>query len=161
MEAKSQSTGKWLIIGCVVIVGIIVVACLAAVIAFFVWAATTPEGGVRLSNQLDSYALEYIKEHELVHESEEIIAYYDATLSYDSTEAAILTTERVIYHKEGRTTSIELKNIDNVDHHYESLSGDVIEVKDKSGMRLRIEIAPFNGGETFYTALMDAWNLVQ
>ena len=112
-----------------------------------------------MSNEMDEYALEYIEKHNLLNDTESLVAYYDVTLSGDSSEAAILTTQRVMYHKDGRTTSIDLKDIDDVQHRYDNLSGDIIEVRSKSGMRLKIEIAPWNNGESFYNALMDVWKM--
>jgi hypothetical protein len=68
-----------------------------------------------------------------------------------------LTSERVLYHKQGRTTAINLADIDDVQHRNEGLVGDVIEIKGKTGQRLKIEIAPMNQGESFVSALRDGW----
>jgi hypothetical protein len=109
-----------------------------------------------MAYEIDQYALKYIEEHNLLHETETLIAYYDATLTMNSSEAALLTTERVMYHKDRRTTSIDLKDIEDVQHRYERFIGDIIEVKSKSGIRLKIEIAPLNSGESFHNALVEA-----
>ncbi len=55
-----------------------------------IWIGTGPEGGEKLSNELESYATEYLERHGVLNDSETLIAYYDATISLDSTEAAIL-----------------------------------------------------------------------
>ena len=156
-QETTRSYTKPILIGCGLAAVIAALLCVAAGLGGTVWLATGPEGGVRMSNELEPYALELIEEHNLLQESEEIIAYYDATVSLNGSEAAILTTKRVMYYKDGRTTSIELADIKDVEHRYESISGDIIEVISNSGQRLRIEVAPFNQGESFYNALIDAW----
>jgi len=115
------------------------------------------EGGVRLSNEMEDYATLYLEEHEILNSSESLIAYYDDTLSLDGTEAAILTTERIIYHKGGKTTAIPLSDISDIRHRTESLIGDIIEIDSRTSIPMKIEIAPLNQGETFINALRDAW----
>ena len=150
---NKKSKKKPFLIGCGVAVAIVV----AIAVGLIIWLSTGPESGVKMANEMDKYALEYIENHNLLNDTEELIAYYDVTISMDGSEAAILTTERVMYHKGGHTTSIDLKDIDVVRHRYEF--GDIIEVVSKSGTQLKIEIAPLNQGESFYNALMYAWNL--
>jgi hypothetical protein len=106
---------------------------------------------------MDKYALDYLAKNNLLNPGEEILAYYDVTMAMDGTEAAILTKDRVMYHKQGRTTEVRIQEVKDVRHRYESLIGDVIEIEDAAGRILKIEIAPFNQGETFRNALMSAW----
>jgi len=143
---------KWTMIGCG---GMTLAAILGmgACIAFF---ATGPESGVKLPHEMDQYALDYLAEHQLLEPGEELRAYYDATVSMDGTEAAILTDRRVMHHSEGATTSIYLTDIVEVDHRQEGLIGDVIEVVGPQGQALRIEIAPLNDGPAFARALQRA-----
>lgn len=155
MEQQKSGGGiaKWLLLGCggIIAVGVIIVA------AFFVWALNEPESGVKMGNEMDKYALDYLATHKILGDGEEVLAYYDATMGMDGTEAAILTRERVMYHKDGRTTTINIKDVRDVRHRYESLIGDVIEVEDVSGKVLKIEIAPLNQGTTFKNVLMSTW----
>ena len=106
---------------------------------------------------MEAYAAQYLEEHAILNSSESLIAYYDATVSLDGTEAAILTTERVIYHKNGQSTAILLTDIIDIRHRKESLVGDVIEIDSRSGVPMQIVIAFFNNGETFLNALRNAW----
>jgi hypothetical protein len=126
-----------------------------------VWLLLGHEGGVRLTNDMESYATEYLDENEILNSSEELIAYYDATISLDGTEAAILTTERVIYHMNGKSSAIELSDITDIRHREEGLIGDIIEIDTRSGIPMKIEISLFNGGETFLNALRTAWKRSQ
>lgn len=148
-----KRTTKGLLIGC----GSLVVIAIAVVVLIGVWLFTGPESGVKLSNQMDQYALDYIAEHGLLSPSEEILAYYDVTMAMDGTEAAILTTERVIYHKQGNTSAISIEDIEDVHHRYETLTGDILEIQSMSGQVMKIEIAPFNLGETFRNMLITTW----
>lgn len=147
-------TGKQKIfLACGLAAALVVIPLLGAVI----WLMTLPEGGVKLANQMDGYALEYIRSHDLLMPSEELVAYYDATLKMDGTEAALLTTQRVLYHKDGRTDAIDLCAIEDVEHHTEALTGDYIEIQATDGRSMMIEIAALNGGGTFHSALMKGW----
>lgn len=140
---------KGLLIGCGVIVAVGLLG-MAGCIYYF---GSQPESGVKLANEMDDYALEYIEEHGLLESGEELRAYYDATMSMNGSEAAILTDRRVMSHRGGDTTAIELVEIVEVDHREEALVGDIIEVVDRNGNALRIEIAMFNDGPAFVRAL--------
>ena len=85
-----------------------------------------------------------------------MVGDYDVTLSLDGTEAAILTTERLVYHKGGKSSSIPLSDIADIRHRKETLIGDIIEIDSRAGIPMKIEIAPLNQGETFLNALRDA-----
>ncbi len=149
-----QSIKKPLLIGCGIVaaVGILIVAVIV------IWMLVTPESGVKLHNEIDGYALEYMEEHNILKSSEKPIAYYDNSLIMDGSEAAILTNMRVIYVMDERVTSISIANITNIEHEYVDYMGDVIEIESTDGYPMKIEIAPYNMGKTFYDALMDVWN---
>ena len=144
---------KYLLIGC----GSTSALALIGVILLVIWMANAPEGGVRVANEMDQYALDYIADHKLLNPGEEILAYYDVTISMDSTEAAILTTDRVFYHKNGNTIAIQYEDIEEVNHRTETMIGDIFEIRDSSGRVMKIEVAPFNQGETFKNILMNMW----
>lgn len=151
LENDKKSNGcKPYFIGCGVIFGLVIIA----VICFFIWAASGPESGVLFNNEMEKYALDYIEEHKILNNNEELIAYYDYTVSLDGTEAAILTNERIIYHKNESVESFNLVDIIDIKHRYEKIDGDIIEITNKEGKFLKIEIAPLNEGESFYNALI-------
>lgn len=121
---------------------------------FIFYSCSMNEGGVRTSNNMEKYALEYIKENQLLDDGEKISAYYDYTISLDGTESVFLTNSRLIYHnKETVTTSVKVNDIVDIQHRKESLIGDIIEVTTKAGDIIMIEIAPLNQGETFLNIL--------
>ena len=148
-----MNTKHPLLIGCVALVGFSVIA----VVVGAIWLFSGPEGGVRLPNEMEAYAQEYLDEHRILEDSEELLAYYDVTLSLDGSESAILTTRRVIYHKNGQNTAVDLADVEDVRHRQESLTGDIFEIYATSGQTMKIEIAPFNQGETFRNVLLAAW----
>ena len=121
-----------------------------------VWLLSGHEGGVRLANEMEEYAEDYLDKHQVLNSSESLIAYFDATLSLDGTEAAILTTERVIYYRNGKSTVIPLSDISEIRHRSDPLVGDIIEIDSRSGLPMKIEIPLFNQGETFLNALRNA-----
>lgn len=138
------------------------VAAAIVVVGFIIWASSLPESGVKMASEMHPYALEYIEKHNLLNDTEALIAYYDGSPLQDSTEAAILTTACVMYHKDGDTVSIDLKDIDDVSIDYMRkgpIAAHIIEVRSKSELRLKIGIVEQDKGELFYNALMDAWNL--
>lgn len=130
---------------------------LAFILIFFTWCSSLPDSGVKLANNMDKYAIEYISKHNILMPSEKLIAYYDATTAMNGTEAAILTNQRVIYHKNYSNSSINLADIADVKYRSESL-GDSIEIFSKSGEAMKIDVALWNGGDTLKSALLSAWN---
>ena len=115
------------------------------------------EGGTRLSNEMEPYALDYLEANGILEPGEEIVCYYDATIMLDGTEAAIVTDQRVIYHKDGNNSTMQLSEITDITHRKEGMIGDIFELTSESGQMFKIEVAPFNGGETFKSALTNAW----
>ena len=104
---------------------------------------------MRLSNDMEDYALEYLADHQILNESEDLIAYYDATLTLNGSEAIILTSERVIYHKDGRSDSINLADIEDIQHSEDTFPGRCVHRHFRFGQ--------VNGGDRFNSVLMDAW----
>lgn len=137
----------------VIIAGVLGVI-LAVIILIFTWLSMGPEGGVRMINEMEEYALEYIEEHEILNDTEKIVAYYDRSRSLDGTEAAILTSERIVYHKKSLTMEFNLNDIADVKHRYEEFDGDIIEIMNREGKFMKIMVAPDFGGESFYNALI-------
>ncbi len=142
-----------ILIGCGALLGIFLILMIVGLI----WLFSGPEGGVCLPNEMETYAQEYLDEHKILEESEELLAYYDMTISLNGREAAILTTTRVIYHKNGQNSAINLADIEDIQHRKETLIGDIFEISATSGKTMKIEIAPLNQGETFKNVLMAAW----
>ena len=60
--------------------------------------------GVLLSNQISETQREYIKKNQILNQTETILAYYDVTFLLDNSESAILTNQRVIYHKSNKNS---------------------------------------------------------
>jgi hypothetical protein len=118
---------------------------------------TTPDNdGVRLGNQLSRVTLADLDQKALVQPNETILAYYEVAASGDRSELTFVTSERLVYFKDGRTTAMRLADITDVKHHEESLIGDVIEARANDGQLIRIEVAPFNDGPVFLSVLEDA-----
>lgn len=154
MEKNSSNTAlKVGLIGCGGIAGFVILI----VVGFVVWIAMQPESGVRLGHEMHPYAAKYLKDNNMLEPDEQVLAYYDATMSMDGTEAAILTNRRLMHHIGGTTTSVRLEEVEDIRHRKETLIGDIIEAEDDSGRMIVLEIAPLNNGETFKNATMAAW----
>lgn len=110
-------------------------------------------GGVLLGNELPLSVHEYIDENAILGAGEEVIAYYDITISLDNSRSAIITNQHLISHFDGRNTRIALENIARIDHEDAGLIGDIIIVETYKGRLMKIEIAPLNGGEIFLDIL--------
>tara|TARA_B100001142_G_C14196869_1_gene602157 strand:- start:425 stop:853 length:429 start_codon:yes stop_codon:yes gene_type:complete len=110
-------------------------------------------GGVRVSNNIEEYALEYIYTHDILEPDEIILAYYDYTISLNGTQAAIITNKRLIYHNEQtKTVSFNLKEITKINHYEKSIEGLFIEVW-KGEELMVINIAPWNYSDIFLNVL--------
>jgi hypothetical protein len=147
---------KFLLVGCGTLILILTIAVVVGVVWLF-FGPEYPESGVQLPNSMESYATKYIMDNKILDNSEDILAYYDVTVSLNGTEAAILSTKRIIYHKDGNNDSINISDIENIRHRNGMLTGDVIEITSIAGKTIKIEIAPLNQGETFLNVLMNVW----
>jgi hypothetical protein len=140
------------------LLGVLGVSCLLGMFAFVRFCARANDAsGVRASNEVPATALERLERDKVLEPGETIVAYYDATIGGDGSEVAMITSDRLVYRKSGRTTALKLAEIADVRHHQEPLTGDVIEAFADSGAAMKIEIAPMNGGEFFLTTLKTAW----
>lgn len=128
--------------------------------SIFLSSCNLDEGGVRVSNNMEKYALEYISDNQLLNNKEKILAYYDITLALDGTECAFVTNSRLVYHKkETYTTSINLKDIIDIKHRDDGFpDGFTIEVTAKDGVFMIIEIAAWNDAEIFLKLLKSKAN---
>ena len=149
MEARKVSVWRWTILGIGLSLGAVFVFVIGAAIVFL----SGPVGGVRVTSNMEDYALDYIEANNLLEPGEKIIVYYDATFRLNGTEAAILTDSRMIYHKQNTTSVIPLSEIERIDHEEHSLIGDIIRIFSKSGDIMVVEIAAVDDGKLFLDAL--------
>ncbi len=119
----------------------------------FAYFASGPEGGVRASNQLSKEDLEHIREHVTLATGEEIISYYDDTISIDGTEAVVLTGKRLVTWNPAITSELALADIESIVHESDPIMGELLDVTGKSGTILHVELAPLNEGPRFVEAL--------
>ena len=126
---------------------------LALVLAFTL-ACADSDGGVELPNQMS--ANDRAHAEKVLRPGEQVRAYYDATISLDGTELAVVTDQRVVYLNGGVTTEMALADVTAVDHTTDGISGDVIDVRGTDGQRMRVEIAAMNNGDVFAQVLKEA-----
>ena len=124
--------------------------------SLFLSACADYEGGVVMYNEIPESVSTYLEEEKIL-QDEELLAYYDVTLSLNNSESAMLTTKGVIYHKRGRNTRITYDQIAKVTA--EDCFGLCILVESYDSRIMKIEIAPLNGGDMFLDVLMDRSNL--
>lgn len=111
-------------------------------------------GGVEVPNQMSASDREHAAN--VLKPGESVRAYYDATISLDGTEFAMVTDQRVVYVLDKNVTEIALADVTDVVHTTEGIAGDIIDVKGAGGQRLRVEIAPMNDGPVFVEILKEA-----
>jgi len=139
--------------------GVVVLVCGGLVVALVVWAATSPDGGVRLGHEMEPYAEKYLAEHGLLEEGESVVAYYDITIALNASQAAILTDRRLIQHSGDRVHAMPLDTIAEILCTTHPLSGHSFMVSDVDGGMMVVEVAPLNGGERLAVALRNATGL--
>jgi hypothetical protein len=122
-------------------------------------AMTLPEdrAGVVTNERVPADVVESLRKRGALGSAEEVLAYYDCTLTLDGTEAAFVTAERVVYVKNEKVTVAALSDVTHVTLTDVPLVGDVLQVQSTSGKMLKIEIAPLNDGVLFANALEGAW----
>ncbi len=139
--------------GCGLLLVISIGFAIMIIIIALIFSPEIPSGGVKVSNQMEQYALDYIEDNRLLEADEKILAYYDFTVDLDGSEAVILTDQRLIYHgKEIEDFLINLEDIVDVQYRQESL-GDIIEVYVSDGNMILLEIPLWDDGEILFTAL--------
>lgn len=111
------------------------------------------QSGTVMGPQMDAYAVQYLADHNILQPGEQVLVYFDYTISLDGSESALVTDRRVIYDKAGNTTSIDLIDIASVETSESPLMGHVINVIPTSGPALQVEVAALNGGELFISEL--------
>lgn len=115
--------------------------------------ASGPEGGVRAGNQLSKDDLAHIHQHVKLADGEEVISFYDSTMKIDGSEAAVLTSKRLVTWTPSLTSELPVSDIKRIDHESDPLLGELLDVTGASGTLLRVEVAPFNDGQRFVDAL--------
>lgn len=155
MQPPRKSRTKLVLLLVLIPVGVVILGCSGVMIYFM----AGPEGGVRTGTNMEKYATQYIRTHQLLNDGEQVQAYYDVTIDLDSTECYIVTPQRVIHHVNGQTVSIPLKEVVSIDHNEDF--GDVILITSSSGSPMKLEIAPLNDGKTFLQILRRQWELAK
>lgn len=137
--------------------GFVGVVSLVAMVALIKFCNQMGESaGVLASNEIPATVMSSLEKKHLLSPGEKVLVYYDATISGDMSEVAMVTSERLVYVNEGRTTSMNLADISDIKSRNEGLVGDIIEATSDSGELIKVEVAPMNGGPTFLSALESA-----
>jgi hypothetical protein len=184
--AKAGLILGYLQIALAVIAGLIILLVFVFAGAVVVQNAQTPaatpvfdsagsERGVKMVNEMSREDFKLIEDSKIDVNEGEIIACYNAGASKSDPEFALLTTNKIVYLKDGRTTVFDLKDITSIKddlafeqayntekdlnnntiyHHDAEIYH--IEVQSGKGPRMRIDIVPPRGGALFYDALKSA-----
>ena len=147
-----------LAIACLGFASVIAVLCCLVLLAGAVWFSNLPDCSVKLGYEVLPGTLESLLERRLVDDDETVLAYYDDTVTCDGSDSAILTDRRLIHHVAPLTASLPLSEIVDIQYLPGTALGDTIVVSGSNGRTIRIEIAVWNGGATFHTALLNAWH---
>lgn len=130
------------------------------------------EPGVKMVNEMERADHKLIEDQKLIDagKDEEIVACYTTGQPTSNPELALLTNRRLIYHKDGRTTTLDLKEVTNLmddektrnsyassNRAFIDFEQYYIEVQGARGTRMRIKIKPPDQGKGFYNALESAW----
>jgi len=133
------------------------------------------ERGVKMVNEMGREDFQRIEQSQVNIKEDEIIACYNAGPSNSDPEFALLTTRKIVYLKAGRSTAFDLKDVvdlkddkafEQAYHVQKQPNGTTvsdfdfetyhIEVRNKSGARMRINIQPEKDGPLFFDALKSA-----
>ena len=119
--------------------------------------APAQAGGVVLGAQVPADTVETLKERNLLKPGESLLAYHDATVRLDMSEVTFVTPSRVVHARGESAAAMALVDVTEIKHHSEGLLGDVVELTSNDDRKLRIEIAPLNGGDSYVSVLETAW----
>ena len=113
----------------------------------------TSPSGVSTGNQVSSSLKTYLNKSGIL-EDENIVVYWDPTLSNNANELAILTNKNIIYYYKEYVNKIPLSQIKSITHKKKNLGVEiVITPKTKNLKKLLIEIPPFNNSKLFLEKL--------
>src|SRR3954451_24160955 len=93
-------------------VGILFLVAMVSLLRFCSRAADA--GGVRASNEITTAILDGLEQKKVLLPGEKVLAYYDVTVAGDASDLAMVTSERLVYVKDGRTTAMALADIADV-----------------------------------------------
>lgn len=113
------------------------------------------EQGVCLPDQVDDVAWGYLRDKGILEDGEQLRAYYDASISLDGSDLALVTDMRVITHRNGITTGLALSEVTGIER-VDDVVGEAIEVSAVGGRMVRVPVAPLNGIDTFEKVLRSA-----
>lgn len=121
--------------------------------------------GVKMANEMGRRDFDLLKKAGLESEPDEIIAFSNASESTGEPELALLTTRQLIYVKDGRKTTFDLKDVVAIQsgtqlERRRNEEGNYlypIEASRVNGTRMRIWIESQEQGKSFYDALNSAW----
>ncbi len=149
---EAPSSGRvwwvWIFLAGMVAGGLLVVG----IWTFYLSKDDAPNGGVKLTSEMEGYALDYIKKNHLLNATEHLVCYLDLT-SHKATEAAILTSERMLYHHAPSTLVFPLGDIASVERTTDSLSIDYLIVTNRFGEVMKITIYDRDESDTFLHAI--------
>ena len=113
----------------------------------------TSPSKVSTGNQVSSELKTYLNKSGIL-EDENIVVYWDPTLSNNANELAILTNKNIIHYKNEYVDKIPLSQIESITHkkNFGSLVI-VITPKARSLKKMEIEIPPFNNSKLFLKKL--------
>jgi len=113
----------------------------------------TSPSKVSTGNQVSSELKTYLNKSGIL-EDENIVVYWDPTLSNNANELAILTNKNIIYYYKEYVNKIPLSQIKSITHKKKNLAlVIVITPKTKNLKELLIEIPPFNNSKLFLEKL--------
>jgi hypothetical protein len=117
-------------------------------------------------NEMGQADYHLIEDHHLNNGEGEIIACYNAGKEASNPELALLTTRQIVYLKDGKATSFDLKDVTILrnDAEYQNkytpghfdMTSYYIEITNKQGQRMRVIIAPKLDGSAFLDAIVNA-----
>jgi hypothetical protein len=152
---RGMSPGlKWALGGCATVV---VIGSLVVMVSVARWCGRSTElSGVIMGTQVPPAITAGLRGRGLLGPTEELLAYYDASMSLDGSEISFVTRDRIVYARGGQTVAMPLAEVDEVTHRSETLA-EIIEVRTTQLQRMKIELAALNDGAAFLRVLEDAW----
>lgn len=147
-DAQPKNLLKKVVIGFLLVIFTIVTTSIIA----FVIVTKGHEGGIHYTSTMEPYAKEYLKNHELIGESEKVIAYMDDSLYLDGTDAIILTEHKIMYHYDNDTYKTNLEDVKEISKYEEDFFY-YIEVLDKNNESLHVPFTFESEANVFYKAL--------
>jgi hypothetical protein len=153
-EKRPLSSAKRVVlVGCGGLIAAFGLACIGIILLLVV----LPEGGVKLNNELGNPEREQLSELDIPIES--ALAYFDRSTWQNGSDLIVVTSEKVIHFKDGRSSEAQLDQVEALRRSEDPIFGNTLELDLPQARTFKVNAPIWNGGEILMNQIERAWEV--